>query len=730
MDTYPVPQSFPERSLRDFYIILFRQKWKIIFFFLAVMLLTALATFLLPEIYQSDASLIIRLGRESVSLDPTATTGQIVNVGQARENEIKTELEILKSRDLAEKIVNALGYQAILAGKFLPGQSTQSSQSVGLAGPSSADTAWERDKALGNLMKNLAVDNQKNSNLIAVAYQAESPDLAQAVVAKLIDVFLEKHINVHRTPGSHDFFQLQTEQSNTKLVQTENALKELKNKTGIGSVTEQRTILLKRIGELQGGIEATVSNLAASKSKVQTMGKTLAGLPKNLLRSKFTGYSGNPMDYLQQRLLELQIKEKDLRATMTENSRPVQDIRQQIAEVQALMQQEGATHNQVASLALLNEKANVAELQSKVGAMRGELVSAQNELGKINEAEVKIGQLEREIETQRTNYRNYADKLSQTRIDRALEMEKISNISVVQAASYPVKPIWPRKATNLALGSLLGLLGGLGLAFLAEQMDHSFKTPGEVEVSLQLPVLATIPLFNSQAKGSLGAGVPLLMPGPEQAWGLATDITQFSDLLPAEMLDWMSSAEASHLLAVTSCHLGEGVSTFASGLAVNSVQQTSGRVLLVDTNIDRPSAHLVFGLKRSPGLTDLCDQGLLQENGIKTSTIKNLDILPAGQGKANLARFFESRQFSDLLNLWKREYRFIIFDTPALQEAPWVSRLAGLTDGAVLVVEAERTRREVAQRAKEMLEHNQARVLGVVLNKRQFHIPQWVYRTL
>ena len=580
-------------------------------------------------------------------------------------------------------------------------------------------------------MKNLEVDNQKNSNIITLSYKTESPDLAQAVVSKVIEVFQEKHIKVHRTPGSEEFFQEQTEQSRQRLAQSEQALKELKDKTGIGSVTEQRTILLKRIGELQGGIEQTVSNLAASKSKVQTMGKTLAGLPKNLLHSKFAGYSGNPMDYLKQRLLELQIKEKDLRATMTENSRPVQDIRQQIAEVEALMKQEGATHNQVAGLALLNEKANVAELQSKVGAMRSELVSAQSELGKINAAEVNIGQLEREIEIQRANYRNYADKFAQTRIDRALEMEKISNISVVQAASYPVKPIRPRKATNLVLGSLLGLLGGLGLAFLAEQMDHTFKTPEEVEKYLQLPVMATIPLFSREAvAGRLGTGVPLLISGPGPAWDLAAEMTKNCELLPTNILCLRPPQETSHVLAVTSCHQGEGVSTFASGLAVNLAQQSGGRVLLVDANLARPSAHLIFGVNPSPGLADLPTRGLQQANGIKTSTIQNLDILPAGQGKANFARFFESGQFAELLNLWKREYSVIIFDTPDLKDTPWVTRLAGLTDGAVLVVEAERTRREVVQRGKEILEQNQGKVLGIVLNKRQFHIPEWVYRTL
>src|SRR4030067_3522912 len=93
-------EKIPERSLRDVYYILFRHKLKVILFFIAVIVTVTLGTFLASEIYRSDAKLLVRLGRESVSLDPTATTGPVISVGQQRENEIKSELEILNSKEL------------------------------------------------------------------------------------------------------------------------------------------------------------------------------------------------------------------------------------------------------------------------------------------------------------------------------------------------------------------------------------------------------------------------------------------------------------------------------------------------------------------------------------------------------------------------------------------------------------------------------------------------------
>ena len=106
--------GYPQRSMRDFYAILFRHKWKVIVFFLAVMVTVTLGTFLTAEIYRSEAKLLVRFGRESVGLDPTATTGQTISIGQSRESEINSELEILKSRELAERVVDKIGPKAFL----------------------------------------------------------------------------------------------------------------------------------------------------------------------------------------------------------------------------------------------------------------------------------------------------------------------------------------------------------------------------------------------------------------------------------------------------------------------------------------------------------------------------------------------------------------------------------------------------------------------------------------
>ena len=722
-----IQKTYPEKTLRDYWFVLFRHKRLIITFFSAVMLATILATFLGTKIYQSEAKLMVRVGRESVALDPTATTGQLVNIGQSRDNEIRSELEVLQSQALAEEVVDAIGYKKFLKPGWLPSFFSASTNQT------QDKQALVRNNVLRAFMKNLEVENQKTSNIISVAFKGDSPDLTRQVTDKLISLYLDKHISIHRTPGSDEFFVQQTDLLRTNLAQAEENLRVLKNTSGISSVNEQRTLLLTRIGTLHNDLEQSEAALAAAGSKVRDMAKTYGSLPKTLIRVKVSGYSGNPVDYLQQKLHDLQLKEQDLLSKYTDQHNLVQEVRRQIDETQALLEKEGATKNQVSQLALLNEKATLAELKARTGALKQDLALAQRELTNLNNNENKVIKLQREIDLLAANYRNYSEKLEQARMDKALNIDKISNISVVQAATYPVEPIRPRKALNLALGFFLGTFGGLGLAFMAEYLDHTFKTPDDVNKILQVPVLATIPRFKIEASN------PYALPKLET---LPLTITRGKALIPAKSQDYCESIlgqvrvalnrspEVPTVLAVSSCYAGEGVSSVAAYLATAMAHCTNSRVLLMDANLDHPTTHKIFRVNQSPGLADSLRPGKVDTPFIQPSSFKNLDILAAGQDSGHGALPFDSTAFAGLMNLLRREYGFVLIDLPAIYEGNTAIDLALLADGLIFVIEAEQTRWQVAQQAKERLEQAQANVLGAVLNKREFYIPEWLYQRL
>ena len=245
--------------------------------------------------------------------------------------------------------------------------------------------------------------------------------------------------------------------------------------------------------------------------------------------------------------------------------------------------------------------------------------------------------------------------------------------------------------------------------------------PALASIQLRNHAAKKLPTWSSASVGSAQEAIPASIKEHYQA---------FDSLRDRLLLRSNGSAEALRVIAVTSSHRSEGVSTVAAHLAVSLAWQAQGRVLLVDANISDPSVHRIFKAKLSPGLAGLLRNQ--QENGelIQALPIDNLSILSAGGQAGNLSEIFRTDGFTELLNSLRDEFRYVVIDSPAVAEASSTVQLASLCDGVVLVAEAERVRWEVAERAKERLLESNANILGVVLNKRRFHIPEWLYRTL
>ena len=190
----------------------------------------------------------------------------------------------------------------------------------------------------------------------------------------------------------------------------------------------------------------------------------------------------------------------------------------------------------------------------------------------------------------------------------------------------------------------------------------------------------------------------------------------------------LSSDETSRplqLISVTACYGKEGTSTIAANLSVTLAHH--GSVLLLDANVNKPSIHKIFRLDLSPGLAETLQSE--DRHAAISKPARNLDILSAGHMSGDVPSLLESPQnLSELLSTYKRSFRFIVVDSPPINEKSAALRLASLVDGVILVVEAERTRWEAVRRVKDQLVQVKANVLGIVLNKRRFPIPAFMFR--
>jgi uncharacterized protein involved in exopolysaccharide biosynthesis len=507
-----------------------RHKIKAFSFFLGAVVVAGAYLVLAPKAYRSEGKLLVKLGRENATLDPTVTPGHdpVVTVPVSREEEINSVVEVLRNRALLEKVVDSLGSEVILAKTAsasdslvtengLTGWFQQAKGRIGQRVATAAD--WvdaslngneltERDEAIEKLSRSLRVQAASRSNVIAVSYRAKSPKAAQAVVASLTDHFLDEHVRIHRTPGSHAFFAEQVGKLRAELDRNEKELCELKLTTGLASPDEQRKLHVERIAALEAELMRAEADRAVTATKVDLYRQKRSGLQPTEVASTTTGVGHEATDEMRALLYSLEMQEKAHSAKYTDLHPRLIEIRGQLADAREVYRSQDTTRThtmtapsklfQETEMTLLTQEPHLAALQSQTTTLQRQLATAREDLNTFNANELRYVQLQRDVLLNEETYRKYVANLEESRIDQAREGQRMSNISIVQAASLDGKPVWPIAGLVMALGVLTGLFGGVGLALLADRLNRSFHEPEELEKSLALPTLASIPRFDRE----------------------------------------------------------------------------------------------------------------------------------------------------------------------------------------------------------------------------------------
>lgn len=414
-------------SLRDFLTVLFKHRTKILAIFLVTVATVTIGSFLMSPVYEAESSILVKFGRENIYRPEVGDKSPMISINQ--EEAINSEINILTSRDLMEKVITTLTVE-----KIYPEL---------LESPPSAMTPLQA--AMLIFEKKLAAEGIKKSNVIKVSFQHKDPRIAANVVNMLVDFYKEKHLEVYSEPQS-SFLEKQLGEYDQKLKQSENTLQAFRQKNQVYSLDEQRSLLLKQRMELDTDLK-NMSN-HTEQDKVITDAKA--------------------------KLLDLQLKEQGLLQKYKESSRLVVGVRKEKELVAVFLRQQEAA------------------ITRKMNSGRVKLAQVDKEIQSLDLNEIKNQELKREVSNNDKNYRTYVDKLEDARISDDMNRQKMVNVSVIQAATIPAKPIKPKKALNILLGIILGAVSGLGYAFFSEYTSQGLSTPESVEKRLGLPVLTTI----------------------------------------------------------------------------------------------------------------------------------------------------------------------------------------------------------------------------------------------
>src|SRR5262245_56023493 len=301
-----------------------RHRSKGVMVFGMIAALVMLGTLYMPRTYFSEARLLVRFGRENQA-GPTASNGQMIAFNESREREINSLIEIFKSRAIHDRVVSALGPELVLFDGPPGDRTSQVAASPAL-----------HQLAVVRLSKDVSIGAPRRSNIITVACKSRSPAVAQQIVAKLVEVYQEDHVRVHRSPGNNPLFDEQIEQSLAAWQKAADELGEKKDRLGIVAIDGRKKKLEDQISDIDSKRLANHSDLETSRAKIASLEKLTAGLPTTTV----TQPAGGPnvaADDMRQTLETLEAVQQNLAAKMQDDHPRLMAVRQQVSELREML---------------------------------------------------------------------------------------------------------------------------------------------------------------------------------------------------------------------------------------------------------------------------------------------------------------------------------------------------------------------------------------------------------
>lgn len=497
MNSHRSGKSESQVSVRDVASILFRHKLLLCATFLTVALGTAAITMLMPNEFEARMKILVKNTRSDVPITPERTLGSTGSFfdTDVSENQINSEIELLTSEDLLKQVVTDCGLYG--------GGGASISSKLGLkSAPTSQATQIE--EAAKRLAKDLTITPVKKANIIEVKYTSAAPEKAAVVLRKLQDLYLDKHVKLHRPPGTFEFFKSQAEQSESQLQEAEKRLSNFQQAANVVSLTQQKDQTVQKLTESRSKLLETEAFLREVSDRIAKGQQQLESLPARVVTSSRAlpnQYSAERMNTL---IVELQNKRTQLLTKFRPDDRLVKEVDQQLKNTRTALERaskETATE-QSTDLNPLRQTIEAELSRGRVdhaGALgRHEMLVKQvkdyeTQLSRLEGITAQYDDLNRQVKESGENYQLYKKKAEEARITDALDQNKITNVSVAEAPFQPQLPVRPNRPLNLIIGVFLGIILGIGSVVIAEFLRDTVLTPRELETLTGERVLAALP---------------------------------------------------------------------------------------------------------------------------------------------------------------------------------------------------------------------------------------------
>ncbi|TWU59904.1 Chain length determinant protein [Rubripirellula tenax] len=511
-----------------------------IFAFVSIMAIAVVVILFAPRAYHSEAKLLLRVGRESISVDPTVTTvGETISMQQTRANEIQSAIGVMQSRQILEQVLDQVGVDVVLSGE-MKGDDDENDNGKSIVPTwardaiakakdkvASIDPVTPREAALTALSKGIGIYAATESSVVSVGYKSKSADVAQAVVDSWIDSYITHHSNVNRSPGTYAFFSEQGNLLEEQLAAARIALLETKNESNLVTVDGQQKLLEAQLTKVRDSMIESEAEIASLGSRLKSYDRMIQGSDETITE-EVSGIADEGRAMMRNQLFDLEVLEKDLRSKYNAGHPKLVAIERQLEEAARIVSEQNVerkeitksvnpAYQQLVEYRMLDE-ATLSGAIERQKSLEAKHVSLQSELMELNRNEQTIATVTNEVKILEDRYARHAEKLEQARLDEVLADQKITSVNLVQHASLEQRPVTPNKPLCAVAGFLAACAAAISLPVLREfqlsrrrsiaetrtsHRDWKFEKRGDETAE---SVRARPPHFESETTEPVGAG--------------------------------------------------------------------------------------------------------------------------------------------------------------------------------------------------------------------------------
>jgi capsular exopolysaccharide synthesis family protein len=704
-----------EIDLRDYFRILNKRKYIILTVFAIVFLATAVKTFTTTPIYTAASQVLLERNYGSKGLDDQYWY---------EPEFIATQSEIIRSANVAKKVVDNLQLASRYRNYFFKDSGDASVISIAtnfiksmlrpvlrpvarlFRGPEvrkntptegmvvpAVEPMTEEEIIATIIRGGLNVYPLNDTKIVSISYSDKHPAMAKLVADAVVKAYMDEMLEIKLSTSSYSVKWMtdKAQEERDKLEFSERALQDFMRENDLVTVEDKLTVLPQKLSEFGRQIsiaEAQKKELQDQLIQIQTAGKDLGKLESipALASNEVLKSIRGRIYKADQTLQELSKKYGPKHPKMIK----VTD------ELHILNNEKRYEIDRILS-AITNSYDLAA---AKETSMKELLDQAKGEMLGSNEKFMQYQIMKREVDSNRVMYETLQAGIKQ---EGVTEQSRSVNIWVMKKADLPSVPSLPNKQRSLLLGMILGLFGGVGLAFFIEYLDNTVKASKELEDKYGLPVLGSIEELRGKDK-SIESFITLNPLSP---------VAESYRLIRSGLL--LSSAERPpKIMLVTSMNENEGKTSTTANVG-RILAQTGSSVLIIDCDLRRPRMHELFGVKNEIGLSSFLS-GSSDQNIVQRIEDEDISLISSGPIPPAPAELLGSAKMKELIKNLAEKYDFILLDSSPVQIVTDSLVLSQYADGAIIVVRVGKTTNENMGSGMKKLHDVQTRFLGFVLN--------------